>query len=129
MPDIDELFQQMEKAADKLFDRQWLQHFSHVYWEPEVNVYECREEIVLLMDLPGVAKDEISIHLMGDTLIIEGIRPDPRPPGVLRCLHMEMPLGRFRKQIRIAIPIRKESVKAEFIAGILKVAIPKEGAW
>ena len=129
MQDLDELFDQMGRAADKLFDRAWLQHFTHICWEPEVNVYECRETLVFLVNLPGVSRDQISIHLVKDTLIIAGIRQDPRPPDAIRCLHLEMPQGRFRKQIRIALPIRRESLKAELSGGILRITVAKETHW
>jgi len=56
MQDLDGLIDQMGRAADKLFDRTWLHHFSHICWEPEVNVYECQDTLVFLVNLPGVSR-------------------------------------------------------------------------
>ena len=129
MQDLDELFHQMEKAADRLFDRAWLQHLTHVYWEPHMNAYECGEAFVFLVELPGLLIDQISIHLAGDVLIISGIKQDPRPEGATRCLHMEVPQGRFRKQIRIGEPIKANEIKATLKNGVLRIVVPKETSW
>ena len=47
----------------------------------------------------------------------------------MRCLHMEMPQGRFRKEIRLGIPIRTHEMKAELKGGILTIIVPKETSW
>jgi len=129
MQDLDQLFLQMEKAADKLFDRAWLQHLSHAYWEPQVNVYECEDRYYLLIDLPGIPHENISIKIVGETLIVSGIKSDPRPQGALRCLHMEMPQGRFRKQIRVGSPVLTQEIRAHLKGGVLEIVVPKEKDW
>jgi len=129
LQDLDELFHQMEKAADKLFDRAWLQHLSHAHWEPQVNVYECANRYTVLVDLPGVPRENIAIQINEDRLIISGIKSDPRPQGALRCLHLEIPQGRFRKEMRIGSPIQVKSIKANLKGGVLEITVPKEPSW
>ena len=104
MQDLDELFHQMEKAADKLFDRAWLQHLTHVYWEPHMNAYECGEAFVFLVELPGLLIDQISIHLVGDVLVISGIKPDPRPEGATRSGGTRCPVFPSRRSSTVARP-------------------------
>ena len=129
MQDLDELFRQMEHAADKLFDRAWLQHLSHAHWEPQVNVYECADRYTVLVDLPGVPRENISIQIVQDRLVVSGIKSDPRPQGALRCLHLEIPQGRFKKEMRIGSPIQVKNIKANLKGGVLEIVVPKETGW
>ena len=42
------------------------------YFTPLVDIYETPEELVLVADMPGVSREDVEVHLDGDTLTVEG---------------------------------------------------------
>ena len=48
--------------------------WGHSTWTPPVDIYETDDALVFQADLPGVAKDEVSIEVHNNTLILRGER-------------------------------------------------------
>lgn len=70
-------------------------------WRPPVDVIETDGEVWILVALPGVSPQRVRAFVQGGTLVIEGERPLPAKafPGAIRRL--EIPYGRFERQIAI----------------------------
>jgi HSP20 family molecular chaperone IbpA len=71
-------------------------------WQPPVDVLEDDREIVVIVALPGVAPERVSVVQEGDVLVVRAERPLPfaGSPRVVRRL--EIPYGVFER--RIALP-------------------------
>src|SRR5574341_1990444 len=50
---------------------------SEVGWTPPVDIYETKDEMVVVLELPGVDQKEVEISLVGDTLNVRGERRWP----------------------------------------------------
>jgi len=91
---------------------------------PPVDVIEDASGITLLADLPGVAKEKLSIHFDLDSLTIEGdVSLDT--PGGLESSHAEVKLPRYRRVFSLSRELDTENTSAEFKNGVLKLRIPK----
>jgi len=91
---------------------------------PPVDVVEDIQGITLYADLPGVAKDRLSLQVEADTLTIEGeIRLD-MPEG-MDSFHAEVGSPRYRRVFTLSKELDTEKVSAEFDRGVLKLRIPK----
>jgi HSP20 family protein len=94
---------------------------------PEVDIYETAEALVVLADLPGVASENLSIHLEEDVLTLEGdaegAEPDAQP-----YLLQEYRTGRYRRQFTISEAIDREKISAHLKNGELKLVLPKAAA-
>ena len=64
-------------------------------WSPPVDIYETDEALVMKAELPGFSKDDISIELKENTLVIKGERKREdevkegnyhRTERILRCV-------------------------------------------
>ena len=70
-------------------------------WQPPVDVYELPARFVILVEIPGVAKDSIDVTFERNVLTISGWREDPSPPGRV-CLHqMEISHGQFQRSCTV----------------------------
>lgn len=92
-------------------------------WHPKCDVYQTDDEWVIVVELAGVNKDEISISLSDDYLRISGNRsfcPD-KSPG---CYYnMEIETGKFDRRIFFTdMAIDKDNPKVTYINGILRIA-------
>lgn len=118
--DVDRLEERRRRWMHNLFEFQE----AGVSFRPPVDFYETSLGLVLRMELAGVAKEDISITLEGQELVIQGQRRPIHPVGVNRCLHHEISHGRFERRFRIPIPIDSEGLQARYLDGILEVFLP-----
>lgn len=91
---------------------------------PPVDVVEDASGITLFADLPGVSKEKLHLHVEGDTLTIEG-EIDLDTPAAMDVSHAEVSLPRYRRVFTLSKELDSTKVGAEFLQGVLKLAIPK----
>jgi HSP20 family protein len=95
-------------------------------WIPTVDVCERADEIVILVEIPGVDRSDMQIAWNEGLLIISGLKRQ-RPSGrdVAKYLCVERSYGQFRREIAIKIPIDYKNAKAELKNGLLRIHLPK----
>jgi HSP20 family protein len=94
-------------------------------WQPRVDIYEDRNEIVVKADLPGVKQDDIDIELTGETLTIRGERKFEDVERKDNYVRVERAYGHFQRSFTIGVPIQHDAVAASYRDGILEVHLPK----
>lgn len=91
---------------------------------PPVDVIEDATGITLYADLPGVAKDKLSLQVDADTLTIEGELALDLPEG-MEATHAEVSLPRYRRAFTLSKELDAQKIAAEFKQGVLRLRIPK----
>ncbi len=88
-------------AAMERAERLRRQFFHHAqpHWEAPIDVFESADALTILIAMPGVELDSISVTLNAGTLIVKGERPRPPELQNARILRMEIPYGRFERRI------------------------------
>jgi HSP20 family protein len=94
-------------------------------WVPPLSVWESDQEILALMDLPGVTRDRVEVSVQGSVLTITGERPSAVPEE-LRLRINERPLGTFRRALWIPVGARSAEAAVNMREGVLEIRIPKE---
>jgi HSP20 family protein len=98
---------------------------SRQRWRPQIDIYETREEIVILAEIAGVPRDEISLEISPRTAKISGVREGgPREEGA-RYRLAEIPCGHFERNLTLPVPIDMEKVSAICRNGILEIRLTK----
>ena len=91
---------------------------------PLVDVFEDRDGILLIADLPGVPKDKLELRIDNDTLLIEGeIAQDA--PEHLEAVYAEVRLSRYRRAFSLSSELDSERIDAQLRDGVLNLRIPK----
>jgi HSP20 family protein len=88
-----------------------------------VDIYETQDELVLLADLPGVAKKDLVINLDDELLTIEGAAQAQAEPG--QQLLNEYDSGTFYRQFTVGEAIDREKIDAKLKNGVLELVLPK----
>ena len=72
---------------------------ASAYWEPPVDMLETKEQVVIVVALPGVAEAAMRLSIEGGALLIQGERV--LPPELYRAhIHrLELPQGRFERRV------------------------------
>lgn len=91
-------------------------------WVPPVDIYEEDDALVLLVDLPGLTRDDIDLTIHQDSLTLEGERAAPDGCAGIR---LERPMGRFRRSFRMRMPVDPASVQATYRNGVLRIRLPR----
>jgi HSP20 family protein len=94
------------------------------YFQPAVDIYETREEIVVQADVPGVPPDAVDVQLEGDQLTIEARVRGEDYEG-LKPLHVEYGVGGFYRRFTLGEAIDRDGIKAEVRNGVLTLRLPK----
>jgi HSP20 family protein len=96
-------------------------------WSPAVDLYETPEELVLLIDLPGVDPSSIELSVTGNVLTLRGEKKGEMFAGGPPQLQ-ERQLGLFSRQIGLSNEVNFENTHAEARNGVLIVRLPKKEA-
>ncbi|MFT0545276.1 Hsp20/alpha crystallin family protein [Allopusillimonas ginsengisoli] len=92
--------------------------------EPAVDISEDHNGITLWADMPGVSKEQLSIHVKENTLTIEGTISFGLPDG-LESIHAEITYPRYRRQFTLSRDLDADAAMANLEMGVLKLRIPK----
>jgi len=97
-------------------------------WTPTVDVCERPNEIVILVEMPGVDRSDVQLVWSDGLLIISGLKRQ-RPPGrgIANYLCLERAYGHFRREIAVKVPIDHRNATAELKDGLMKIHLPKGG--
>ena len=91
---------------------------------PPVDVFEDKDGILLLVDMPGVPKDKLELRVDNDTLLIEGdIVPDT--PENMEAVYAEVRLSRYRRAFSLSSELDSARIDAQLRDGVLNLRIPK----
>ena len=92
---------------------------------PAVDVYTTGDPPTLhvRMEIAGLDPDRLSIRLEGRMLSIEGERP-PGHAGRVAYQHMEIPYGRFERQVELPVDVDGAAAAAGYGSGFLTVSLP-----
>ena len=116
---------QFQNALDQLRSSNWLQQSpSGSGGYPPVNVFRKGEDIVMVIEVPGVRKEDLRIEAKANTIRIAGTKAIE--PGDRASVHrIERRGGRFDRAVALPIEIDADRIKAECRDGILALYLPR----
>ena len=94
-------------------------------WSPAVDVFEARDRLVVVIEVPGLAPESLRVAFRERELVLSGERRARRtgPGCTFHCL--ERPHGRFERAIPIEAPVDVARAKATLRGGLLAVTLPR----
>jgi HSP20 family protein len=95
-------------------------------WFPRVDVLETAKELVVKVEAPGLAKNELSAVFQGSKLILSGEKKQAKAERSVRgYLCLERSFGKFSRSLYIDRAVDLTKARAHLDAGVLTVTIPK----
>lgn len=91
---------------------------------PRVDVYETKEAVVLVADMPGVSAETINITLENSTLTILG-EVAHTTPATDNPRHHEFNLPSYRRTFALSDALLGDDTHAEMENGVLKLTFLK----
>jgi HSP20 family protein len=93
-------------------------------WAPPVDISECKDAYVLMVELPGVKVEDLEISFQDGLLTIQGERSASRDPDEQFHVH-ERRYGLFRRSITLPLHVQAGAIEASTEDGVLQVLVPK----
>lgn len=94
------------------------------YVVPPVDVFEDEAGITLLADLPGVPRDQLTLRLEGDELLIEATAATAGPRE-LELVYGEAQASAYRRQFSLSRELDTARIEAQLKDGVLRLTIPR----
>src|ERR687896_2041213 len=97
-------------------------------WAPPVDIYETDDALILKAELPGVSKDDVSIEVHQNTLILRGQRKHEAEVKEEHYHRVERAYGTFQRSFVLPTTVDQDKVQATFKDGVLELHLPKSEA-
>ncbi|MBI4634318.1 MAG: Hsp20/alpha crystallin family protein [Deltaproteobacteria bacterium] len=93
---------------------------------PKVDIYETRDAIVIIADMPGVSTDSVEVTLEKNILTIKGTALAPTRTGSYTAVYAECePGGEYRRNFTISNEVDREKIEATVKNGVLRLTLRK----
>jgi HSP20 family protein len=91
---------------------------------PAIDVAEADGKYVVTVELPGCAKNDITVELQDGVLAIRGEKRDEREEKKEKRHYVERTYGSFARSFRLP-PDAGDEARASFQNGVLTIEVPK----
>ncbi len=125
MKEFSHLFSQLQMLASGMDRRGQFEAFQPGAWRPPIDIYEMQTSILVVVELPGLAKQEIDVQVEGKLLTISGSRNKRIPEGAQHVHQMEIPYGGFIRRIELPTDVEVDQIEARYEEGYLMIEIPR----
>ncbi len=97
------------------------------YYLPNTDIYETEDALTVVMEMPGVEKDNIDVQVKDDILHIEG-RVDLSKYTEMQPVYTEYNVGHYSRRFNLSSKIDQGRISAAVKDGVLTLTLPKAEA-
>jgi HSP20 family molecular chaperone IbpA len=103
-----------------------LKKTSVITWEPNADIFETEENVVIRIEMAGVLKGDLTVKLKNGVLCVAGIRKEQKLSQKFYYHQLEISYGPFLKEILLPESLEHNDVAAQLRDGILEITISKK---
>ncbi len=92
-------------------------------FSPPVDIFEEKGELVMVIDLPGVSKDDIQLMVDNGIITISGHSKTPEG-GDLR--YWEFSPCKYYRAFELSTDVDQKKINADYKQGVLTIHMPKQ---
>jgi HSP20 family protein len=91
---------------------------------PNADIYETTDALNVVLEMPGVDKNSVEVHVEDGVLKIDGRLDFSKYQG-LQPLYTEYNVGHYSRSFRLSSKIDQNKIGAELKDGVLSLLLPK----
>lgn len=123
--ELDSLLESAWTNGEKALDRMGLRT-STAAFDPTLDLIETEENVIVVVEVPGMEPSLVDVSLVGNMLTLRGERlPIPVAEADKRHLH-ELRGGKFTRSVPLPVAVDPEKVSASAKNGILTIQLAKQ---
>lgn len=116
---------EIDEAFAALIERPWGRTWPSVTGWPAVDLYESDDVYILLADLPGVAPEDVELHVKEREVMFCGLRWSASSARQGREVIVERSCGRFCRRFLLKDPVDNQRVEQGYENGVYWARLPK----
>ena len=109
----------VEEQTERIRDRR--------VYTPRTDIYETKEDLVLVMDMPGADEKSVEIVLEKNVLTVSAFPAFERPEQ-LTLAYAEYGEGDYQRSFTVSNEIARDNIEAKVSNGVLYLRLPKAPA-
>ena len=114
----------LQRELESRFASDWLEGTTTSRGPfPPINVFQQGDEILAIVELPGLEKNELQIQAKENTIRISGKKVVNYPEGSVH--RRERVFGDFDRTISLPVQLDPDGIKAEYRDGLLALFLPR----
>ena len=117
--EFENLYAEMDRLAQSVFGGKTGQGA----WLPAADIVETDSGYSIEIELPGVRREDVDVHLNGNELVVIGEVKERKREGLFR--HRTRRVGGFELRVTLPGQLREADAEGSLAYGVLKVYVPK----
>jgi len=114
-----------KRSVDKLFESMNVEPDLSDVRMPILEISDEKTEILVVIELPGIKKDELSVEVSENSLTIKAERGEESEEKKKNYYYSERQYSTFFRNIPLPEEVDSDTAKAKFREGILELRIKK----
>ncbi len=124
--DFDEIESKFEKHFNEMFQSLNPSFtLSERTWNPQMDMYETKEEIIIRAEIAGVDKESLGVEINSKAVKIYGDRSEMSHVGNATYRLAEIQYGKFERILFLPSPIDTEHVTSSYSNGFLEIRLTR----
>lgn len=124
--EIDTVRREMDRLFSDLTSVSPNDYFNHDNFMPAVELTETDDDVILKLEVPGIATEDLEIEATADSVTIQGERkPVEQTEGYSRS---EFRYGKFTRVVPMPVQVQNTKATAAYQDGLLTLTLPKAEA-
>ena len=120
---FDALFN-LQRALEARTASDWLQNQTTSQGPfPPINVFQRGDDILAIIELPGIDKGQLQIEAKENTIRISGRKVIAYPEGSMH--RRERVSGEFDRTLSLPVRLDPDGIRAEYRDGVLALFLPR----
>ena len=92
-------------------------------WMPAADIIQDGEDVLIILDLPGIDSETLDLELKDRVLRVAGSRGEHMPSSMERLIRAEIRRGDFARTFRIPSYVTADAISAAYDDGVLQIRI------
>lgn len=122
----------LQEEVNRIFENVFPSRFDEgdrpalsTVWTPRMDLTETDGTYRLSMDLPGLSKEDVTLSIDDNRLVVSGERHEETKAKEHNVIRMERTFGSFYRSLPLPKSVNEDKINATFKNGVLTVEIPK----
>ena len=94
------------------------------YYVPVADIFETDDALTLMLEMPGVSKNNFNVEIENDVLRVEG-KIDYSSYKDVEPVYTEYNIGHYARAFALSNKIDREAITARVEDGVLTLTLPK----
>ena len=101
------------------------EEIRHGAWNPSVDIYESKDQLILEAELPGMSREDVEVSIENNVITLKGERKFEKKAENDNYHRVERGYGSFTRSFTLPQTVTAEGATADFSNGVLRVSLPK----